>query len=43
MVARQFAAIVLLSLMGILFFRGVGWVERSLLRGHIAIREETGM
>jgi NitT/TauT family transport system permease protein len=42
-VARQFAAIVLLSLMGILFFWGIGRVERMLLPWHITIREEVSL
>jgi NitT/TauT family transport system permease protein len=39
-VARQFSAIVLLSVLGILFFWVIGYVERLLLPWHISVRED---
>ncbi|HUC63676.1 MAG TPA: ABC transporter permease [Alphaproteobacteria bacterium] len=39
-VARQFSAIVLLSVLGILFFWVIGYIERLLLPWHISVRAD---
>jgi NitT/TauT family transport system permease protein len=42
-VARQFSALTLLSLMGILFFWAIGYLERLLLPWHISVRGADGL
>lgn len=40
-IARQFAAILLLSLIGVIFFAFIGYIERLLIPWHSSIRAET--
>jgi len=40
-IARQFAAILVLSAIGMVFFWLIGWIERLLLPWHSSIRNET--
>jgi NitT/TauT family transport system permease protein len=40
-IARQFAAILLLSVIGVIFFSLVSWIERLLIPWHSSIRTET--
>jgi ABC-type nitrate/sulfonate/bicarbonate transport system permease component len=41
-IERQFSAILVLSLVGMLFFWLAGWVERRLLPWHISVRANEG-